>query len=366
MARILKAKIRQISLCPKGANMMPVIYKSDDQRVELDTLVKSDIDEQGEVTAVVYAPDNPDADGDYASRDAIKEMCNEFPVSGEGVDIRHDGKVLPKEKAYVAQSFIVDEHDSRFQDLKKYDGSDAGNLGGAWAVVVKIDDPDLREAYREGHWQGVSMAGPAVIEEESHKEKTLLKRLISIIKNDGAVNDPHQGEIDMDSTELKKALDEQANAIVKGITEALKEPEADPSKGETDTDPDPEAPVFKGDFSDEEQVRQFEKELRIYEAEKEHGNDPVALFKARREIEKEFASDEDKVSDSEAGIEKEDSAEVKKLKRDLAKEQKRSNQPTDDIRKDDDFEPTGGIKKEDQTLASSGASAVRKMLGEDK
>ena len=67
--RILKAKISFLSLCPRGMNQIQTMFKSEDgenHEVFLSTLIKGDMTEQGELLAVVYAPDMVDGEGDTA------------------------------------------------------------------------------------------------------------------------------------------------------------------------------------------------------------------------------------------------------------------------------------------------------------
>ena len=159
--RIVKAKIAFISLCPKGANSFSTIYKADDgdTPVDLSTICK-DMNEQGEIIALVYAPETVDSQGDIASAAVIKEFAHDFAKNGEGIDVRHNEEVLSKDAVYVAESFIVQKGDPRFADMKDYDGDSVDATGG-WGVVIKVDDEEIRKLYREGEWGGVSMGGVA-------------------------------------------------------------------------------------------------------------------------------------------------------------------------------------------------------------
>lgn len=349
MRRITKAKIKHISLVPRGANRFPVIYKAQDETVQFDPLVKMDMD-AGEITAIVYAPEHRDSQGDIASAEVIKEMAHEFAKSGEGVDIRHDGKVVSKDQAFVAENFIVQKDDGRFQDIKDYDGNPV-DVTGAWAVVIKVDDLDLRKAYRNGEWNGVSMGGTAVVEAEK--------------------SDPHtQGEIDMKPEDLTAALTKQSDAIVAGVGKAITDSltkagviksEEDLAKEKEKAAKAPQAPVFKGDWSDPNAVRTHEKALEVWKAEQDHGDDPVALFNARKAIEEKFAEG-DSDTDKEAGIEKSDSPEVRELKRKLAKAQKASNQT--DLNKDAASDGVcEGISKEDRELMATARKSVERFYG---
>lgn len=218
MRKIKKAKISFISLCPKGMNQMPVIFK-EDGTVRFDTLVKGDASE-GELTAVVYVPDRPDKEGDYASRQVIKEMAYEYLRDHRKLDLRHDGKALRPEQAYVAQNFIIQKGDPRFEGLKDYEGNVVDPEGG-WGMVIKIDDPKLQQLYKDGEWNGVSMFGSAELE-QSKEDKGVLQKIMDAIR--GIANQKPQEEPDMDE-KLKKELDTlksdmgELTKLVKGMAE---------------------------------------------------------------------------------------------------------------------------------------------------
>ena len=151
MRRIKKARIQFVSLVPKGANGIATIYK-DDGSFNFGLLVKdagSAFADKGELVAVVYAPERRDSQGDIASAEVIKEALYESARNGFDIDIRHDGKAVPRDKAFVAESFIVQKNDPRFTDMKDYSGTPVDPTG-SWGVVLKIDDQELRKLYREG------------------------------------------------------------------------------------------------------------------------------------------------------------------------------------------------------------------------
>lgn len=297
--KMKKAKVRFISLVPKGANRMPVIYKSDGA-VEFDTLLINKNMDEGELTAVVYAPDNVDAQGDYAPREVIKQMAHDFARSGEGVDLMHNNTAIPKDKVWVAESFIIQKNDPRFSDLKDYDGN-AVDVEGAWGVTIKIDDEELRKEYREGKWNGVSMGGMAVFEKED-SDDSLIKKLIKALLGSSSQQDqssPSAGEIDMTSDELKKVLGEQTAAITEAISKALSSDKKD-EKGDDyketkkgDTTPEPVSaiedgvPVFKGDITNPKHVKEHKIALAKHAiVEKFDMTDPEQFEQASAEIAK--------------------------------------------------------------------------------
>ena len=213
MRKIKKAKITCVSLCPRGKNRMPVLFK-EDGTVQFDALTKGDPAE-GELTALVYVPERPDADGDFASAQVIKEMAHEYQRDHRELDLRHDGKVLSPEQAFVAENFIVQKDDPRFKDLKDYDGNPV-DATGAWGMVIKIEDEKLRKLYQDGEWNGVSMFGTAQV--ESSKEDTgVLQKIWDAIKSMARTD---QEEPVMDE-KLKKELEDLQKGL-KDISEVVK------------------------------------------------------------------------------------------------------------------------------------------------
>jgi hypothetical protein len=68
-------------------------------------------------------------------------------------------------------------HTARFKDRA---GSKVDVTGG-WAVVIKIENEELRKKYRTGEWDGVSMAGPGRVE-NLNKEDTLANKFLSMLQ----------------------------------------------------------------------------------------------------------------------------------------------------------------------------------------
>lgn len=365
--RIRSASITTISLVPRGANQLPVLYKDGDH-CEFDTIIKGNMD-KGEIVAVVYAPEVRDSQGDIASSDVIKEMAYDFAKKGLGsIDLRHDGKVLSKDKAFVAESFIIQKGDNRFSGMKDYSGKDV-DVADGWAVVVKVNDEDLRTKFRKGEWNGVSMFGSATVEAEKADDEEgglmalvrLLGRTVGLGK--GEDNKTNNGDLDMDAAELNKILDTRDAKLLSGVATLINKSQvtdevrkaADikdtdspevvalkidlhkektknanggtPSGGDAAKDKDEPLvePVFKGDFSDEDEVAAFELEHKKYTILKGvNKKDPVQVRKAAAEIAKLDASVEGN-EDGEDGDEDDD--EAPKVKKHEGSRQPRTNQP---------------------------------------
>ena len=264
MRRIKSARIKFISLVPRGANQLPVLYKSEDQTAQFDCIVKDDrFAEHGELTAIVYVPERVDSQGDVASAEVIKQMAHDYVREMGAVDVRHNTQALPREKVTVVESFIVQKGDVRFSDLKDYSGRPVDATGG-WGVVIKVDDQELRRLYREGHWNGVSMFGPAIVEPISKSAEpiadALAKRLAA-----GRNNNDTEGNEDMDIKELKDALEASNTSLVKTLTESIVTGLAKALKPEApadDKDKNANVIKFEGDPTNIEDVRNHKRRVR--------------------------------------------------------------------------------------------------------
>ena len=176
--RYKSLNISFISLCPAGANKLPVVMKSEEDEtgnspVTIATVTKAapDFDKNGELLALVYVPDHADADECVADAEVIKQACQSFASNGMNLDIKHNNLPIPKSNALITESFIVQKDDKRFDGMADKDGK-AVDATGAWAVVIKILDAGLKKLYKEGGWHGVSMFGYGATEEIAKEEVT--------------------------------------------------------------------------------------------------------------------------------------------------------------------------------------------------
>lgn len=225
MRRIKKAAIKFISLVPAGANKVDAVYKADGS-FSFSPLVKAsdNFDEEGELLAVVYAPNMRDSQGDIADASVVKQMAHDFIANGAGIDINHDGKPVGKDRARVAETFLVRKTDDRFHGWKDRDGNQV-DLTGAWAAVIKIDDPELRKKYRSGEWAGVSMGGTALVEAEKTAGSSL-DRLVDALKAFAAPQQATQTatskSTDMTPQELQTVISESNKTLLAGVAELIK------------------------------------------------------------------------------------------------------------------------------------------------
>ena len=101
-------------------------------------------DDQQIVYGEVYAPNRPDAQGEYMTAIEIRKMAHEFLRSGKmaQIDLMHGNQLL--DNASVVESFIADETDTRF-------------LPGAWVIGMHVPDPGLWQQIKKGEINGFSM-----------------------------------------------------------------------------------------------------------------------------------------------------------------------------------------------------------------
>lgn len=302
--RIRKATIKYISLVPAGANGLAPIYKADaDGGFSVGTLMK--MDDQGELLAVVYPAEVRDSQGDIASADVVKQMAYDFFANKGAIDIMHDGKAVPADKARIGESFIVQKSDTRFHGWTDYRGQ-AVDLTSAWATVIKIDDPDLRALYKSGQWRGVSMGGTALVEQEK-SDMSELSSLVKEVLNKLNPQKPKEDEMDSAAlTTITKAITDGFGqltaslpaAVAKAVVDAVKpadKPADKPAEKNT-------APVFKGSMDD---PRALEAHARLVELHALKSNvdwaDPASIRAYQVEVATRKA--EWAAADKEAGVE---------------------------------------------------------------
>jgi len=149
--------ITHISLVKAGANGKSIIYKSTDAEpsyMKQIEIKKSDA-EEGVVYGIVYAPDEVDTDGDYATADEIKKAAYSFMKNKNTANVDKD-HTFEVEKAFIAQSWIVKSGDPIFPDEAE----------GSWAVAIQLEDDALIKSVKDGEIAGISMAGTAMKKED--------------------------------------------------------------------------------------------------------------------------------------------------------------------------------------------------------
>ena len=303
--RIVKANITHLSLCPRGANRMPVIWKSGDI-LELDTIVKASekFDEDGLLTAVVYAPEVEDAQGEIASAEVIKDMAYGAHRNGLKVDIRHDQKELKKEDAHIVESFLIQKGDPRFTMFKTYEG-EVVDVTGGWATVIKIDNAELRKQYRSGEWNGVSMGGTAKRILEKSEDIEMTKEEMQAL--------------------LKESNKELTASLITGLTEVAKQfipapvAKTEPAPA-TSPAPTDAVPILKdADRINPVKIKEYQVALKKFNLAKS-----VTDWTDEAQVAK--YADELAALETPAAPPVAKDAEVERLTKELAEAQKRSNQ----------------------------------------
>lgn len=361
MARRIKhAFVKRLALCKQGKNGLTTLYKSDGT-AEFATLVKGDT-AKGELLAVMWPDGLQDEDGDFSdTAAALDSMTSSLISNGGELDIEHDGKVLTSEQVRINEVFRIQESDARFHGWQDYDGNEVDVTGGA-AVKIQIDDPALREAYASGEFDGVSLFGPAAVEQVDLKAAS--KRVAARM---GGTT-----EIDMNEKELQAALaahkTEVADLVKSAVESALKDntpaPAAEVVAPVTEDKPVAlEAPTFTGNPLIAEDMEAYETALRGYELRKAIASGDMTadkLAEMRKSLTEKVPTVE---ALTEAGIQADegDSAEVRKLQVQLFKARKGSNAPERTDSTEEDAQDVLAKAHTDEGLAIAGL--MNGMLG---
>ena len=306
----------------------------------------------------MYAPETVDSQGDIASAEVIKQMAHEYVRNIGAVDVRHDTKALPREKVTVVESFIIQKGDERFAAMKDYSGRPVDATGG-WGVVIKVDDPDLRRLYREGHWNGVSMFGPAIVEPITKSAESIADALAKRLAA-GTTNTKEADDMDIKELEaaLAKANGTLAETIVAGLVKALTPAKPDGKDG--DGNKSTVAKIeFEGDPSNLEDIAKHEAKL---EAALVKWDDPRSVAAYREKLAKRAADAAGKGNEGKSAELVKAEAELAKAQAELARAQKGSNQGAGDSKPSQEHT---GVSKEVATGFAVG-SRMAKFANGDK
>ncbi|MBE3607045.1 hypothetical protein CCAL13119_08925 [Campylobacter sp. RM13119] len=162
--KLKNLNITHISLVKAGANKKNIIYKSSKENPSYEKMIKiaKNDEEKGVIYGIVYSPDEVDTQGETADAKEIEKAAYAFMkgLNGANIDREHDFK---PDGAYVAESWIVRENDALFKSEKI----------GSWAVAIKLENDELKEAVKKGEIAGLSMAGTAQREGVSKSEDSV-------------------------------------------------------------------------------------------------------------------------------------------------------------------------------------------------
>lgn len=143
-----------VSLVHKGANQKQIIWKSaraTEEAVELKHITFKKIDDDKQmVYGIVYAPEEVDTDGDFATAEEIEKAAYNFMRHRrtDKVDQQHD---YNPDEGFVAESWILKSGDPVFPEEPV----------GAWAVGIKVENSETWALVKSGEITGLSMAGEA-------------------------------------------------------------------------------------------------------------------------------------------------------------------------------------------------------------
>lgn len=219
MARqIKKLEVEFISLVKTPANGKGIQLKDSDANASLFKVTKTD-DELQRVYGIVYAPDEVDSQGDWASANTIRKAANDFMRKDRNTNVDEDHN-FSRTDAFVAESWIVRKNDPLFSEQ------------GAWAVGIQVLSKDLWDEVKEGRFSGLSLAGYAETEEaekaDDDEPPTWFQRFMFPNK---FKNQPQESE--MDAQAIQKMIDD---ALAKHTDAGKKPDEVAKEKGDDKPD----------------------------------------------------------------------------------------------------------------------------------
>ena len=209
-SKLENLEVSCISLVKSGANKKSIIYKSansNECNINHEIKIAKTSAEEGVVYGIVYSPDEIDTQGEYADAATIKAAAYGFMKSArtKQIDKEHD---FVNVDAYVAESWIIKSGDPIFPHEK----------AGSWAVAIKLESDELKEAVKKGEISGLSMAGTANKQDlEQLAQKSGL--IPAIIKSIEGIFTKQKGEEVQENQAVLKAIQSGFEASKKSIDE---------------------------------------------------------------------------------------------------------------------------------------------------
>lgn len=321
--KIRRATITHISLCKRGVNHQPVLMKSAG-RVVMEMLTKAG--KEGIVYALVYLPNIPDNEGDFASAEVVKAMAHDFLANVQeadgGIDIEHNFLNLGPDKVRLAETFIVQKGDPRFAGWKDNDGNPV-NPEGSWGIALKVLDPALRADFESGALNGVSMYGHAELEAVGKAQAT-----IPPTKND-------------------KMTPEEIQALAVALAKAIT-----PTPVQKAEAPKPEPVAFEGDPFNAEDVAKHAETLLFKSLDLSKPGD-LAKWQAHLAKRAKPADSQDL-----------NATEITRLEGEIARLKKASSAPAADGKPEGDV-TVGNLQKSEAASYKAGRDAMRKFQGRE-
>jgi len=217
--KLTDISITHISLVKAGANGKQVIYKSaaNDGNYESMISIKKTDEEKGVIYGIVYAPDQVDSQGDFATKEEIEKAAYDFmkSLNANNVDVEHSFR---SEAAFVAESWIVKSNDPTFPNEPE----------GSWAVAIKLEDESLKQLAKSGEIGGISMAGVAQrhpVEKSDGSLKKLFEAFADAVSDvwfdfGGVIKKSEKGE------DMSKKVEDFGEVVKGKLKAAAKEAEA--------------------------------------------------------------------------------------------------------------------------------------------
>lgn len=119
---------------------------------------KAEVEEQRMIYGEVYAPNVPDAQGDWMTAEEIRKMAHAFVRKGamNQIDVQHDETVVASRDLHIVESFIAQKGDPTF-------------LEGAWVIGMHIPDDETWEKIKKHEINGFSMQAEVLAYEDEHE-----------------------------------------------------------------------------------------------------------------------------------------------------------------------------------------------------
>lgn len=330
--RIKRGKITHVSLCRRAMNQLPVLLKSADRmQIELLTKMQGDL-----LHTLVYIPEENgavaiDFEGDSAPAAVVKQIAHDFLANGGNIDIEHNLQTLGPDRIRIAETFLVQKGDTRFEGWKDYNGRPV-NAEGSWAMILKVLDPKLREQVASGEINGVSMFG--------HAEVELLTKNSPPTNTNTTIMTPEQ-------------MQAFAEMLVKGISTALK-PVA-PAGNPAPVQKEPIA--FEGDPLNQEDLAKHMDKVMFASLDLSKPADLAKwqghVAKRQAELAKAQAKPEDELAKAKADLAKAQEA--------LAKLTKASGAPTEEKPDAGPTDTSVGLSKSEKAQMEAARAAVQKL-----
>lgn len=119
-----------------------------------DDKTTDDPPEQHMIYGEVYAPNRPDAQGEFMTKETIRKMAHDFIRSGRmgQIDVMHNNKVV-KGGVCIVESWIAPDDDAVF-------------IPGSWVIGMHVPHEALWAAAKSGELNGFSLEAMVIKEEK--------------------------------------------------------------------------------------------------------------------------------------------------------------------------------------------------------